>query len=318
MADSYIVGPTIDDLMRKVVEAIRSRGEPIAPSRGPAAEIVGVLLELENPRARLSRTEKRGKLFSCLGELCWYLAESDDLPFIEYYITKYKEEATENKLLGAYGPRLFGGGDNSQVSTITTILREKPDSRQAVIQLFDAQDLSRAKDVPCTTTLQFFLRKGRLHLLASMRSNDAYLGLTHDVFCFTMLQEVLARQIGAEIGTYKHVVGSLHLYDEHKKQTDQFMDEGWQSTDRPMPPMPEGDPWSAIRQVLKAEAAIRQDQPLPEEEIETLHPYWQDFVRLLQVFRLKKDSRRQGILDLRQRLSSTVYHAMIDKVIADL
>ena len=59
-------------------------------SKGDHREVTGVLLELTNPRARLSRTETRGKLFSALGELCWYLAGSNDVDFISYYIPFYK------------------------------------------------------------------------------------------------------------------------------------------------------------------------------------------------------------------------------------
>jgi thymidylate synthase len=78
MADAYFSGGTLDDVMRSVIEAIRSHGGRIQPSKGWATELTGVLLELTDPRARLSRTETRGKPYSCLGELCWYLASKDE------------------------------------------------------------------------------------------------------------------------------------------------------------------------------------------------------------------------------------------------
>ena len=91
-----------------------------------------------------------------------------------------------------------------------SLLRDKSTSRRAVIQVFDAVDLTKPhKDIPCTCTLQLLLRDRRLHMLASMRSNDVFKGLPHDVFAFTMLQEIMARSLGVEIGTYKHAVGSL-------------------------------------------------------------------------------------------------------------
>ncbi len=82
MTDPYFCGLTLDDLMRSVVEEIQSNGERINPSKGECKELTGVLLELTDPRARLSRTETRGKPFSCLGELCWYLARTNELEFI--------------------------------------------------------------------------------------------------------------------------------------------------------------------------------------------------------------------------------------------
>ena len=75
-------------------------------------------------------------------------------------------------------------------------LSEKPTTRQAVVQILDAEDISEQhKNVPCTCTLQFFARGRRLHMVASMRSNDAYIGLPHDVFAFTMIQEIVARAL---------------------------------------------------------------------------------------------------------------------------
>src|SRR5689334_3669565 len=106
MAEAFLSGATLDDLMKVVIENIFEGGVKIVPTEGAAIELSGVLLELTNPRARLSRTETRGKAFSCLGELCWYLAKRDDLQSIEYYIPqKYAERADGGRLLGAYGPR---------------------------------------------------------------------------------------------------------------------------------------------------------------------------------------------------------------------
>ena len=57
MAEAYLSGKTLDDLMRAVIVEIREHGDQIRPSKGDAKEVTGVLLELTNPRARLSLTE---------------------------------------------------------------------------------------------------------------------------------------------------------------------------------------------------------------------------------------------------------------------
>ena len=77
---------TLDDVMRCALQELLGRGEPVSPSKGDCRELRGVLLEITNPRARLSRSESRGQAFSCLGELCWYLSGANELEFIEYYI----------------------------------------------------------------------------------------------------------------------------------------------------------------------------------------------------------------------------------------
>jgi thymidylate synthase len=110
---------------------------------------------------------------------------------------------------------------------VIALLQKSPTSRRALIQIFNAEDnATRYKEVPCTTTLQFLLRDDRLHLIATMRSNDAYLGLPHDIFCFTMLQEFVARILKADLGSYRHYVGSMHLYDKDRNGTHRYLGEG--------------------------------------------------------------------------------------------
>jgi len=311
--ESHIRKETVDDLMRQVIELIQSFGKPIETSKGPCAEVTGILLELINPLARLSRTETRGKLFSPLGELCWYLAQSKQLNFIEYYLKRYKESAENDEIPGAYGPRLFDWNGIDQIANVTARLRAKPNTRRAAVQLFDAADLDvEHKDVPCTCTLQFLLRDGKLNMIAFMRSNDAYLGLPHDIFCFTMLQEIVARDIPAQLGTYKHIVGSLHLYDSDRENAQQFLNEGFQPTTLFMPPMPEGDPWPAINALLQAESQIRAGEQVARSQIAQPDPYWADLVRLLLIFRADRDSDVNRIKELREAMSSEYFRTFID------
>jgi thymidylate synthase len=314
IAESFTSGPTLDDLMRDVLESLQSSGEPTYPSQGPCKELRGVMLELTNPRARISRTETRGKPFSCLGELCWYLAGNNELDFIRYYIPKYEDSADGDVVKGGYGPRLSRWKEIDQLDNVIETLRTKRDSRQAVVQLFDASDLAEGhKSVPCTCTLQFLLRSARLHMVTSMRSNDAYLGLPHDIFCFTMLQEIIARTLSVEVGVYKHAVGSLHLYDRDIEGARQFLDEGIQSTTSPMPPMPPDDPQTAIQFLLKSEGAIRTDQAFDSATLNAIDPYWADLIRLLQVYRFSKNNNCDRIAELRDNMTSSTYEVFIEQ-----
>lgn len=317
VADAYFQGKTIDDVMRQVFKAILSNGEHITPSKGEATELRGVLLEITDPRARLSRTETRGKPFSCLGELCWYLAESDDLGFIEYYLPDYHRFADGDTIFGAYGPRLFNWKGLDQMRNVTDLLKVKRDSRQAVIQLFDGGDIvEKHNDIPCTCTLQFLLRNEKLEMFTCMRSNDAYLGMPHDIFSFTMLQEIVARSLSVELGTYKHAVGSLHIYDDRRQNANRYLEEGWQSTTSPMPPMPDGDPWVAIKSLLKAESALRTVGSLAGIRLADLDPYWADLIRLLHILRCSKDEELDSIRTLRDEMHySDVYRPFIEQLL---
>lgn len=149
-----------------------------------------------------------------------------------------------------------------------------------------------------------------------MRSNDVFLGLPHDIFCFTMLQEMLARTLGMELGVYKHAVGSLHLYSESIKDAADFMNEGWQSTDQPMPPMPAGDPWSNVKLVLSLEASIRAGKFVDDATLSRLDPYWADLIRLLRIYNLTKSADAGGIQSLMDQMVSDVYDPFITARIA--
>lgn len=318
----YLSAETLDDLLFKVYRRLlRKRGSAdITPTKGPATEINGVLLQIKNPRARLSRTEKRNTILSCLGEFLWYISASDDVEFIEYYIPGYSKYSDDGQTIyGAYGPRLFAlNGEIDQVRNVTETLKASPASRRAVIQLFRGEDLadnlrSRHEDLPCTCTLQFTIRNHQLNLMVMMRSNDAYLGLPHDVFSFTMLQELVARTIGVEIGTYKHAVGSLHFYTSNTQAIQDYLDEGMQERVA-MPPMPQGDPWPSIEMLMKAEATIRSGKPL---RTTIASPYWDDLVRLLEIFRISKNPIKGGlskkVSELKSKMNSDFYDAYILK-----
>src|SRR6185437_1604974 len=69
------------------------------------------------------------------------------------------------------------------------------------------------KDVPCTLTLQFFIRLGRLHTIVTMRSSDAFLGFPYDIYNFSMIGNTLAGELGVEVGTTTMQLGSFHLYE---------------------------------------------------------------------------------------------------------
>jgi thymidylate synthase len=314
----FISAPTLDDLLHKVFQKLLKQGISIASNQGSSKELIGVMLKLQNPLARLSRTESKGKVFSGLGELFWYLSGTNDLAFISYYLDQYKKATDDGKtIFGGYGPRLFFNRRIDQVSNVLHLLAKPGDTRRAVIQLFNAEDLvEHHKDIPCTCTLQFLRRGGQLHMVTYMRSNDAFIGLPHDIFAFTMLQEMLARKLGIEIGTYSHAVGSLHLYDRNEVQARTYLEEGWPSTSfhLPMPSMPLGDPWLHIAELSKAEGAIRRGNEFDLKQCK-LPAYWKDVIRLLKIFRLGKSklkSEVQKISGIKKSMSSEVYDIYID------
>lgn len=304
---------SIDDLLRAVFkQLLTGRGNfEVDSSKGRSTEVFGALLELKNPRARLSRSFSKAKAFSPLGELFWYLAGSNSVDFIKHYIPNYpkliKNEVTAS---GAYGPRIFGEMASkkrdgiSEWDRVLRTLREREGSRNALIQIYANSDAKpKNGDKPCTCTIQFAVRNGQLFMHTHMRSNDAFFGLPHDIFTFTMLQEIAARELSVGLGRYTHSVTSLHLYHDseatagHPANTstsgaEAYYSEGFHDFS-PMPEMPPGDPWPSIEKVKVAEEEIRSgniDHTAPTE----LDPYWHDFIELFRIHKIFEAMRRRG------------------------
>jgi thymidylate synthase len=294
---------SLDDLMGAVFKRLlsrRAKNFKVSSKKGNSTEVFGALLELTDPRARLGRSMGRARVFSPLGELMWYLSASNALDFIQHYIPQYPEFSDDDLTLnGAYGPRIFSAGRvraeeplHDQWQRTIDALKQRNGTRNAVIQIFSNEDAARdTNDVPCTCTLQFVIRENKVFLHVHMRSNDAFLGLPHDIFSFTMLQEMAARELGVGLGSYLHSVASLHLYDDSDKlqsktKAQQYLDEGLHEIVS-MPPMPIGNPWPPIRQVLEAERKIRGGHHNYKIE-KSLDPYWADLVRLLQAYAIDK------------------------------
>jgi len=92
-------------------------------------------------------------------------------------------------------------------------LRTDNDTRQAVVVI--PRPTGDTKDEPCTVSFQFLLRDGELHLIVSMRSSDAWLGVPYDTFTFTQLQNCVAGALGVPRGEFIINAGSAHLYESN-------------------------------------------------------------------------------------------------------
>lgn len=92
-----------------------------------------------------------------------------------------------------------------QLPRVIRALKKEFD-REAIISVWESKFLDRDtyNRRPCTLTLHFYNRSGKLHLFANMRSNDVINLLPYDVYHHTALQAFLASIIGLEVGYYHH------------------------------------------------------------------------------------------------------------------
>ena len=327
----HIKEESIDDLLHNTYQYILEHGEKVTPTRGANQEVRNCVLTLLNPRSRVSLSEVRSRVISCVGEFLWYLSNSDSIDFIEYYIKDYSDrinfnEETTDPVPGAYGPRIFG--QPSQFEHIVKLLENSYSSRRAVIALYSKTDLTGndTRDIPCTCTLQFFIRDNKLHLTCYMRSNDAALGLVHDIFSFTLFQELmLARLISTypnlELGEYTHIVGSLHIYDDSLPQIHHYLTkEGWQyhASMTPINPIVLED---SLKKLLEIEYDLRVNKNCDVSQLDLLtDPIFKEMAIILFAYFFIKfeETNISGLQALETKCSSLPIKAFINKRIQNL
>jgi len=102
----------------------------------------------------------------------------------------------------------------SQLEIIIDMLKNKPDTRQAAISIYDAKEVSDyTNDTPCTYAVQFTIVNNRLDMCVTMRSNDLWYGFCNDQYQFSKLQEMVSERLEIETGVYYHFAHNMHLYN---------------------------------------------------------------------------------------------------------
>jgi len=192
----------------RALKSVFQEGRPSAPRGRGVLELLGRAVRFDGNRALLVHPTRKLNYRFAVAEWLWIAAGRGDLtPLVRYNprMAEFSDDGT--RLAGAYGPRLA-----HQWGYVLDKLREDPDSRQAVAQIWTANP-GRSKDVPCTMAAQFLLRGGRLHSIWTMRSSDLWLGLPYDAFSFSRLAASVAGCLGVPQGFVEIAAGSSHLYD---------------------------------------------------------------------------------------------------------
>jgi thymidylate synthase len=105
------------------------------------------------------------------------------------------------------------------------------------------------------------------------------------VFLFTMLQELFAAELGAELGVYYHSVSSLHLYTKHvQKARGVLEDTTWRDLEMPQLSYPDELP-----HFLDAERALRLGASDALRIVRELPDYWRQLAEILACYRLQRD-----------------------------
>lgn len=219
---TYIHGETANDVWKQAYEAVNQTGCYVSSRNGNTKELLHTVMSINNPTQKwITFRTPPISIGYALAELIWMLNGSDDANVINYWNSSLPNYAGNySNYPGAYGKRIFLNYGMNQLDRVYETLKKHPDSRQAVILIWDPKtDMPNYKgepnneDIPCNICSMIKVRNKKLEWTQIMRSNDLVLGMPYDVVQFTSVQEILASWLGVEVGSYNHLSDSLHIYE---------------------------------------------------------------------------------------------------------
>jgi len=134
---------SLTEAFRGELRRVMELGERICPRSLPTVEVAGATFRIRRPRARLILSRvRRWSVFYALGEFLWHLSASNDLRSIAYYSRMWSDFSDDAHSIpgSCYGHRIFRTEHQgpSLWRRAQQQLQSDPDTRQAVITLFDA------------------------------------------------------------------------------------------------------------------------------------------------------------------------------------
>lgn len=212
------------------------RGRDVPSRNGATKERLNTSITLTEPLQRgMWAPGRKASIAAQIVETAWVLAGRRDINAILPYLPRAADFSDDGEMWRAgYGPRLRAWGYDTpgilpidQVRWVVDHLKASPDSRQAVIQIYDPyQDSGTiSKDIPCNDWIQFIIREDKLHMHVAVRSNDLMWGWSGiNTFEWSTLLEMVAFYVGVPAGTLHFSITSLHLYDRHWNRAREIME----------------------------------------------------------------------------------------------
>ena len=157
---------------------------------------------------------------SCVDELLWiWQKKSNNVRDLNSHI--WDSWADENGSIGkAYGYQLsikhkYPEGEFDQVDRILFDLKNHPESRRIISNIYNHSDLSEMNLYPCAYSVTLNLSGKRLNMILNQRSQDMLVANNWNVCQYAVLLHMFAQVAGLEAGTLLHVIADAHIYDRH-------------------------------------------------------------------------------------------------------
>lgn len=157
---------------------------------------------------------------SAVDEMLWiWQKKSNNINDLKSHI--WDEWADETGSIGkAYGYQMrkayhFAQGDMDQVDNVIWQLKNTPQSRRIMTNIYNFADLSEMNLEPCAYSMTFNVTGNRLNGILNQRSQDILAANNWNVVQYAVLLHMLAQTSGFVPGELVHVIADAHIYDKH-------------------------------------------------------------------------------------------------------
>ena len=165
-------------------------------------------------------TIRRTAFKSCLDEILWiWQKKSNNIKDLHSHI--WDSWADENGSIGkAYGYQLgkkaiYKEGEFDQVDRVLFDLKNNPQSRRIMTNIYNFEDLHEMGLYPCAYSMTFNVSGDTLNGILNQRSNDMLTANNWNVVQYSLLLIMMAQVSGLKPGTLVHVIADAHIYDRH-------------------------------------------------------------------------------------------------------
>ena len=173
-------------------------------------------------------TLRRTAFKSAVDELLWiWQKKSNNIHDLKSHI--WDSWADETGSIGkAYGYQLgvkhvYPEGEFDQVDRVLYDLKNNPQSRRIITNIYVHADLHEMNLYPCAYSVTFNVANGKLNAILNQRSNDMAVANNWNVVQYAVLVHMLAQVSGLEVGELVHVIADAHVYDRHVPQVERML-----------------------------------------------------------------------------------------------
>ena len=165
-------------------------------------------------------TIRRTYLKSAIDELLWiWQKKSNNIKDLSSHV--WDQWADESGSIGkAYGYQMsikhkYREGEFDQVDRVLFDLKNNPQSRRIMTNIYNHQDLSEMGLYPCAYSMTFNVSGDTLNGILNQRSQDMLAANNWNVCQYAILMHMFADCSGLKVGELVHVIADAHIYDRH-------------------------------------------------------------------------------------------------------